>query len=320
MKKPLTTPSAAFAATPDYPYKEHFHQVEHPDYGKLNMHYVDEGPREGPVVLLAHGEPSWSFCYRHVIAQIAKAGFRVIAPDHIGFGKSDKLIDKADYSYQHFVDWMTSFIQHLDLKDIVLFCQDWGGPINLRVASQMPKRYRAIITGNTLLPNSQPPPLGVDDWPGEIIKQWVETVRQMTDMPIGDIVKGVSVNCPNDEVIEAYNAPFPDASYKAAALVFPLLIPTNDSMLGTAENRIAWKKLEQFEQPFITAFSDSDPSTKAWEAVFQQRIKGAQSALAQSLHTEIAQAGHFVQEEQPQAVSELILKVLQHSETKDGYN
>jgi len=313
MKKALQTPAARFADIPDYPFAPNFCEVNHPEYGSLLMHYVDEGPRHGPVVLMAHGEPSWSFSYRKVISAVSAAGYRVVAPDHIGFGKSDKLLQTSDYSYQQFVDWMVAFVQQLDLTKIVVLCQDWGGPISLRTLSQMPERYSGVVVANTLLPNCEPPPHGIPDWPGAVVEDWVTLVRAMDDMPVGAIVDGVCVNKCSAQIIAAYDAPFPEPGYKAAALAFPPLIPLTPAMAGISENRRAWEVLEQLEIPFVTAFGDSDPSTKAWETVFQSRLPGT----VHNLCREIPAAGHFVQEDQPELLAAVVLDVLQHIESRD---
>ena len=303
----LRTPADRFANLPGYAFAENYATVVHPDYGDLCMHYVDVGPRSAPVVLMLHGEPSWSFGYRGVIAAVSAAGYRVVAPDHIGFGKSDKLRQVADYSYQFFVDCMQTLVQQLDLQKITLLCQDWGGPIGLRTLSLLPDRFSGIIVANTLLPNAQPPPLGIAEWPGELVQNWAATVRDMKDMPVAAIVDGVCVTSLDAEVIAGYDAPFPDASYKAAALAFPPLIPLSEAMPGIAENREAWSVLEQLDIPCVTAFSDSDPSTKAWEAVFQTRL----SKTARHLSQEIPGAGHFVQEDQPHLLAQVVLDLQQ---------
>jgi len=312
MKQALQTPVQRFADIPDYPFAPHFCAVSDSEYGSLRMHYVDEGPRHGPVVLMAHGEPSWSFGYRKVISAVSAAGYRVVAPDHIGFGKSDKLLQTSDYSYQQFVDWMVSFVRQLDLTNIVVLCQDWGGPISLRTLSQMPERYSGVVFANTLLPNCENPPQGVPDWPGAIVEDWVNLVRSMEDMPVGAIVDSVCVKSCSDQVIAAYDAPFPEPRYKAAALAFPLLIPRTPEMPGISENREAWQVLEQLDIPFVTAFSDSDPSTKPWETVFQSRLPGT----VHSLCREIPAAGHFVQEDQPELLAAVVLDVLHYLETR----
>lgn len=302
----LRTPDHCFENLPGFDFSPHYQSVSDDRYGKLRMHYLDEGVKDGPLVLMLHGEPTWSFLYRKVIPPLVAAGCRVIVPDHIGFGRSDKLPERSDYSYQRFVDWMLEFVEHLELKDITLLCQDWGGPIGLRVLASMPDRFAAVMATNTLLPNCQSPPQGVADWPSEAIAGWVTVTAGADDLPVGDIVASTCVGPMTDEIKKAYDAPFPDARYKAAVLEFPSLIPIVASMPGVAENRQAWQVLERWHKPFVTAFSDSDPTTRDWEAVFQQRVPGAQSQR----HAQVTAAGHFVQEEQGEALANILLELI----------
>lgn len=305
MSGALRTPAERFAGLPDFPFAAHAVEIQEPDEGALRMCYVDEGEPDAPVVLMLHGEPSWSFAYRHVIRAVADAGYRAVAPDHIGFGRSDKLPRRSDYSYARFVDWMCRFVRALDLRDVTLLCQDWGGPIGLSTLAAMPERFAAVVAANTLLPNCEPPPRGVAPWPGELIGNWVETARRADDLPVAEIVGGVCVTPLSDALKAAYDAPFPDASYKAAVLEFPALIPIREDMPGVAENRAVWRVLEGWEKPFVTAFSDGDPTTADWAGVFRHRIPGADN----DLHTTIAKAGHFVQEEQGEALAEVVLQL-----------
>jgi len=302
----LRTPEDRFADLPDFPFEPRYFSLADARFGRLRMHYIDEGPRDAPVVLMLHGEPTWSFLYRKVIRQVSQAGYRAVAPDHIGFGRSDKLMNRADYSYQAYVDWLRQFVLGLDLQRITVLCQDWGGPIGLRVLSELPERFDAVIAANTLLPNCEPPPRGVADWPGRQIAEWVAVTAAADDLPVGEIVAGASHVRPEARVLAAYDAPFPDASYKAAVLEFPSLIPIAGTMPGVAENRRVWDLLEGFEKPFMTAFSDHDPSTRAWEAVFQGRVPGARGQP----HRQIPGAGHFLQEEQGEALAAAVLDFL----------
>ncbi|MFT5575757.1 MAG: haloalkane dehalogenase [Bermanella sp.] len=300
----VRTPEQRFNALPDFPFPPQFHSLAS-EFGDLRMAYIDEGPRDAPVVLMLHGEPSWSFAYRHVIAAVAAAGYRAVAPDHIGFGRSDKLLLRSNYSYAGFVNWMADFVQALDLQNVLLLCQDWGGPIGLSALARMPERFSAVITANTLLPNCEPPPKGITDWPGELVENWAAMTAVADDLSVAEIVNGVCVNGLTDAEKAAYDAPFPDASYKAAVLEFPSLIPIRADMLGCAENRGVWSFLESWDKPFVTAFSDGDPSTAAWAEVFRRRIPGADN----DWHTTIAGAGHFIQEEQGPALAATVLAV-----------
>jgi len=299
----LRTPDECFRDLPGFDFAPHYHRLNDARFGELRMHYVDEGPRDAPVVLMLHGEPSWSFLYRKMIGPVAAAGYRAIAPDHIGFGRSDKLARRSDYSYQNFVDWLSDWVLALDLRHITLVCQDWGGPIGLRLLSAMPERFDGVLATNTLLPTCEAPPLGIAEWPGEIVANWVASSAQAQDLPIAEIIAGTCVARPEPAVLRAYDAPFPDASYKAAALEFPSLIPIREELPGVLENRAAWRVLENFSKPFLTAFSDSDPSTKAWERVFRERVPGARKQP----HTQIGAAGHFVQEEKGEVLAQVLL-------------
>lgn len=302
----LRTPEECFADLPDFPFAPCYLGLPHPRWGELRLHYLDEGPRERPVALMLHGEPTWSFLYRRMIGPVVAGGFRTVAPDWIGFGRSDKLPAPEDYSYQGHVDALRELILRLDLQRIVLVCQDWGGPIGLRVLAEMPQRFAAVLATNTLLPTGEPPPRGVPDWPGEIIEQWVARARAASDLPVEQIVASVCVRPLEEAVLRGYRAPFPDAAYKAGVLAFPRLIPIRAGMPGLEENRRAWQALEHFSAPFLTAFSDRDPSTRAWERVFRERIPGARGQP----HVVIREAGHFVQEEQGEVLAAVLLALM----------
>jgi len=302
----LRTPDECFQHLPGFDFAPRYHWLEDRRFGALRMHYLDEGPRNAPVVLMLHGEPTWCYLYRKLIDPVVGAGYRVLAPDHIGFGRSDKLARRSDYSYQGFVDWLSQWLLALDLRHITLVCQDWGGPIGLRLLGAMPERFDAVLATNTLLPNCEPAPRGIGEWPGRIIEDWVASSKAAADLPVSEIIANTCVKRPGAAVLRAYDAPFPDASYKAAALEFPSLIPIRESMPGITENRAAWQVLERFEKPFLTAFSDSDPSTKAWEAVFRSRVPGARALPP----VEISGAGHFVQEEAGEPLAKVLLDFL----------
>ncbi len=309
--KVLRTPDSRFADLPDYPFEPRYTEV--PAAGQhLRMHYLDEGARDGRPVLLLHGEPSWSYLYRKMIPPLVEAGRRVVAPDHIGFGRSDKPAAVADYSYANHVTWCGSLLAALGLRDVTLFCQDWGGPIGLSLVAAEPERFAAVVAANTILPTAQAPPHGeVDGWPGEVIEAWMETARSAPELPVGDIVQGVTVTQLDDEVVAAYDAPFPDESYKAGARAFPQIIPTDPNDPGAQHNRGVWEVLHRFDKPFLTAFSDADPVTAAWAPVFQQRIPGARG-----LDHRTVKGGHFLQEDSGPELARIILE-LEKNETAD---
>lgn len=295
----LRTPDNRFDDLPGYRFPPHYIDIADPVLGSLRMHYLDEGDRGAPIVLMLHGNPTWSFLYRHMIPIVVDAGYRVIAPDMIGFGKSDKPADRASHGYDRFVAWMAAFVEALDLRDVTLLCQDWGGPIGLRTLAGAPDRFAAVLTTNTLLQNCDPPPHGVAGWPGEAIQAWIDTCRTSTDLPVAELVARACVDRPHSAVLAGYDAPFPDARYKAAILAITCAIPVAEGDEGLEANRAAWRILEGFDRPFLTAFSDADPATIGWEAIFQQRVAGA----AGQPHTRINGAGHFVQEEQGPALA-----------------
>ena len=309
MTRILRTPDERFAHLPGYGFAPRYLTIDDRRFGPLRMHRVDERPADAPVALMLHGEPTWSFLYRKMIRPVVAAGYRVVAPDHVGFGRSDKIADRTAYTYQGFVDWLKQLIEALDLRRITLVCQDWGGPIGLRALSEMADRFDAVLATNTLLPNYEPPPNGVDGWPGPIIEAWAKTCRESDDLPVAEIVAGVSANRPDAAIMAAYDAPFPDASHKAAALAITGLIPIRADMPGLSENRKAWQVLERFDRPFLTAFSDGDPSTKAWERVFRERVPGARGQPV----VEIAGAGHFVQEEKGEELARVLIDLLRRT-------
>ncbi|HBX72607.1 MAG TPA: haloalkane dehalogenase [Halieaceae bacterium] len=298
----LRTPDHHFANLPDFPWTPNYQMVADKTHGQLRMHYLDVGPRDGRIVLMLHGEPSWCFLYRHMIHALSARGMRCIAPDLIGFGRSDKPTARSDYSYAGHVAQVGELLRALDINSAVLVCQDWGGPIGLSLLAEMPERFSAVVAANTLLPSCEPPPNGVDPWPGDIVEQWVAATRDAEDLDVAGVIGAVSCTPLSSAVLAAYDAPFPDARYKAGALVFPSLIPTHTEMAGAAENRRTWAFLSHWQKPFVTAFSDSDPATVAWAPVFQRRIPGAQGRE----HPVIPGAGHFLQEEQGAALAAVV--------------
>ena len=308
MSKPLVfrTPDHCFDDLPEFPFAPHYAEVKDPDFGSLRMHYLDEGKAFRGTVLMLHGEPSWSFLYRKLVGPVAEAGWRAVAPDHIGFGRSDKPALREIFSGDRFVGWIRQLVEQLDLQDVVLVCQDWGGPIGLRLLSEMPERFAGVFATNTLLPNAQPPPQGVDDWPGPIILPWIALCRDSDDLAVSEVIAASCLSRPPDSVLAAYDAPFPDPSFKAAVLAITALIPVDSEAPGITANLKAWAVLDQWQKPFATAFSDNDPTTQPWERVFRQRVPGAATAP----HARITGAGHFVQEEQGEQLADALIAFL----------
>ena len=287
----LRTPDERFATLPGYGFEPHYIEVD-----GLRMHYIDEGPRDAAPVLLLHGEPSWSYLYRKMIPIISAAGQRAIAPDIIGFGRSDKPVNRDDYTYQRHVDWMTAFVEQLDLRDITLFGQDWGGLIGLRIAAEHPDRFARIIAANTMLPTGDNPP-------GEAFLRWQKFSQTSPVFEIGRLIQSATVTELPDDVVAAYDAPFPDDTYKAGARKFPALVPTSPDDPAAPPNRKAWEVLEAWEKPFLTAFSDSDPVTGGGDRVLQARIPGTKGQP----HTTIVGGGHFLQEDKGEELGRIVV-------------
>jgi haloalkane dehalogenase len=301
----LRTPDHRFQNLPGYPFEPSYVTVAGPHGNDLRLHYVDEGPPTASPVLLLHGEPSWSYLYRKMIPILVAAGFRTVAPDHIGFGRSDKLTDASDYTYERHVGWILDFVRQLDLRNITLVCQDWGGPIGLSVLTVEQERFARVVAANTILPTAQPPPNEeVADWPGEIVLQWIEFSKTARVFPVGQIAQGATVSNLPPEVVAAYDAPFPDESFKAGPRQFPAIIPTSPDDPGALRNREVWKVLERFEKPFLTAFSDRDLTTTAWKEVFCRRVPGTRGQP----HATIERAGHFLQEDNGEELARVIVE------------
>lgn len=300
--KVLRTPDERFENLPGYSFAPHYVEIPDGEGGNLRIHYVDEGTRDADVVLLIHGEPTWSFLYRKMIPIIVKAGHRVIAPDLVGFGRSDKPASRNDYSFQRHVDWMLSLLDKLKLTRITLVCQDWGGLIGLRLVAAKPDLFDRVIAANTGLPTGDVP---ITD----AFLAWQKYSKEAPHFEVGAIIKmsnpafskDNSLPILSDEVVAAYDAPFPDDSYKEGARIFPSLVPTKPEDPSAAANRKAWEVLSAFKKPFLTAFSDGDPITRGGDHVFQKRIPGTQGQP----HTTIKGAGHFLQEDKGEEFAEV---------------
>lgn len=293
----LRTPEASFAGITDYAYTNNYAEIDDLDGGRLQIHYVDEGPRDADPVLLLHGEPTWGYLYRHMIPVLVAAGHRVVVPDLVGFGRSDKPAETTDYTYARHVEWMRLLLfGHLDLRHITLFGQDWGGLVGLRVMTSDPDRYDRVVVGNTGLPTGHGPA-------SEAFLQWQTYSRTSKDFPIGAIINGGCLSDLSAETIAAYNAPFPGEEFKAGARIFPSLVPTSPDDPASADNVEAWKVLSRFDRPFLIAFSDSDPITRGGDAPFLTKVSGA----AGQPHTTIEGAAHFLQEDRGPELARVIV-------------
>ena len=296
--KVLRTPEAAFEGVTDYPFAPHYLEITDALSGaNLRVHYIDEGPRDAPVVLMMHGEPSWSYLYRKMVAPVVAAGFRVVAPDLIGFGKSDKPAAQSDYSYALHVAWMRSWVEQLDLQNVTLACQDWGSLVGLRLVAEMPDRFSSIALSNGGLPEGGDAPRAFAIW--RAFSKWSPV------FPIGKIVNAGTKRDLSPEEIAAYDAPFPNSSFKAGARIFPSFVPFEDNVAVPDQKR-AWQVFDTWEKPFLCCFSDEDRITRGGESRFIGRVPGTSGQNHRSLH-----GGHFIQEDDPEGFVACILEVAQ---------
>lgn len=302
--KLLTTPEERFAGL-YFPFPGANAQVRSSDGAEARMAYIDAGPQDGPVVLLMHGEPTWSYLYRSMIGPLAEAGHRVIAPDLIGFGRSEKPSRIEDHTYARHVEWVTSLCEVLGLKDITLFCQDWGGLIGLRVVSEYPELFTRVVASNTGMPTG-------DKTMSDIWWDFRNVVATAEILDVGRLVAGGCVRGLSAADQAAYDAPFPDESYKSGPRAMPLLVPTTPDDPETMANRAAWKSLVQFDKPFLVAYSDSDDITGAMAPVLKKVIPGA----AGLDHPVIERGGHFVQEDAGAELAQVILRFIDGGYTK----
>lgn len=292
----VRTPEQRFKRLLDYPFTPHY-----ADVGGVRMHYVDEGPQSAKPILMLHGEPSWSYLYRHMIPVCAAAGHRVIAPDLIGFGKSDKPTRIDDYSYQSHMDWLQALLDQLRLDDITLVCQDWGSLLGLRLAAENESRFRAIVVGNGMLPTGdQKVPAAFQVWKNfALYSPW---------FPISRIINTGTFRRLGPDELKAYDAPFPGKRYKAGARAFPRLVPVTPDDPAREANLKAWQVLENWNKPFLTTFSNGDPITRGGDRYMQDRIPGATGQSHQTLT-----GGHFLQEDSPvqfaQAINALLTRL-----------
>ncbi|UCD00813.1 MAG: haloalkane dehalogenase [Promethearchaeota archaeon] len=292
--KLLRTPDERFENLPDFPFKPNYVEID-----GIRIHYVDEGPRDADIVLLMHGEPSWSFLYRRMIPILVEAGYRTVAPDLVGFGRSDKPTEKSDHTYHKHVDWISKWLILLDLKNITLFCQDWGSLIGLRVAIENQERFARIVLSNGGLPTGE-------QRVGDAFLNWRKFSIESPVFKIKNIIQSATTTKLPKEVLRGYEAPFPDDSYKAGARIMPSLVPISPDDPEHEANKKASELYKQWKKPFLTAFSDSDPVTRGVERFWQKYVPGAQGQN----HTIIKNAAHFLQEDKGPELANLIVEFI----------
>lgn len=322
------TPEERFEDLPDFPYAPHYLEVPGESGlggDALRLHYVDEGSPEAPPILMLHGEPTWSYLYRKMIPILAGAGHRVIALDHVGFGRSDKPVDRFAYSFEAHVGWVHAFVEGLDLREITLVGQDWGGPIGLAVLSRAPDRFAGAVAANTILHTAETNLAGRLAWANhgvgesdvqvaEGLLDWMTFSQRSPVMEASLAVSGSTTKDVGADVLAGYDAPFPEERAKSGMRQFPILIPVTRNDPGSAINQATWKTLSSFEKPFLTLFSDSDPATAGWQAIFQERVPGADGQP----HAILRGAGHFLQEDVGEDLARRIAEWMSEVRTKRG--
>ena len=291
----LRTPESRFENLKDFNFEPNYLELGHKSES-MRMHYLDENKDSNDVVLLLHGEPTWCYLYRHIIPILTKAGKRVIAPDLIGFGKSDKLTNKEDYTYASHIMWVSQLFDHLQLDNVILFAQDWGGLIGLRILAENPEKFSGLVVSNSGLP--------IGSGASEGFKQWLNYSQTVEDFNAGKIVYQGSLKALDNYEIDAYNAPFPDDSFKVAARVFPTIVPITKEHAEVEENIKAWEVLKKFDRPTVAIFGEHDASFRGGDKYIIEKIAGAKGMNHQRIN-----AGHFSQENQPELIADTILSI-----------
>jgi haloalkane dehalogenase len=290
----LRTPDEMFKNLPDFPFKPHYFKLD-----DIRIHYINEGPNDADPILLMHGEPTWCYLYRHMIPILVESGFRCIAPDLVGFGRSDKPTETGDHTYRKHVYWMTELVKALDLKNITLFCQDWGSLIGLRIAAENADRFARVVLSNGGLPTG-------DQTLNPAFMAWQ---KMSINLRKQDFENGIQQNTHReltDGEVSAYVAPFPDNTYMAGARILPSLVPTSKDDPENEANRNAMKVFTEWDKPFLCAFSDGDPITRGADLFFIENVPGAKGQN----HTTVKDAGHFVQEDKGPEMAAIILEFI----------
>jgi len=318
----LRTSDDRFEALPGYPFVPHYAEVSDPGGGTLRMHYVDEGPRDAPPVLMFHGNPEWSYSFRTLISRLAMEGFRAIAPDMIGFGRSDKPIERRQHSIARHVDWLREFVRLLDLEEVTLICQDWGGTMGPGVVALEEQRFARVLVANGVMHTAEselagrlPPSYSVhalndeEMCIGVDMLEWLATSQRMNGLTASQSALGLCVEPVPDEVAVGYDAPFPDEDHMVALRQFAMLIPLRPEDEGAVRNRETWEALASFHKPFLTVYGDSDPCTGGWDAIYQERIPGAKGQP----HVTLKGAGHFLGEDRPNEFADLAVAFIRET-------
>ncbi len=322
----LRTPDECFDGLPEFDYTPCYTEIEAESGEKLRIHHLDEGPRDGEIVLCMHGQPTWCYLYRKMLPLLTAAGYRVIAPDLVGFGRSDKPAAQSDYTYARHVQWMSAWLEALNLRDATLVCQDWGGLIGLRLVAAYPERFARVVVGNTGLPDAEGldasmagpmrellasvPVVTVDELPARFLDSggapgffyWIRFAAEQPDFRVGELMR-VTAGCDDPSILAAYDAPFPGPEFMAGARRFPGLVPLFPDDPELPAQRAAWDALRRFDKPFLTAFSDGDPVTAGGHERFQREVPGAEKQQ----HVTIRGGGHFLQEDQPEALATAVI-------------
>jgi haloalkane dehalogenase len=333
----LRTPDERFEKLVGYPFPPRYTEIPDGEGGRLRIHHAEQGPADGEIVLCLHGQPTWSYLYRKMIPVFAQAGRRAIAPDLVGFGRSDKPTRREDYTYARHVAWISAWLEALDLSDITLVCHDWGGLIGLRLVAAHPERFARVVAANTGLPDGSGVPeeaapamhalyeslplveaselgqrIAAEEGPPGFL-YWRKFCAETPELRIGELVSMVSGGGLAGEIVSAYDAPFPDERYMAGARQFPSLVPIFPDDPALPANRKAWQALARFEKPFLTAFSDGDAITRGHDERFQKEIPGARDQE----HTTIRGAAHFLQEEEGEELSAVVLRFMERNPLGD---
>lgn len=335
--KVLRTPDERFSDLPGFPFEPHYTDVSDGDGGTLRIHHLDEGPRDGPIVVCMHGQPTWSYLYRHMIPVLVSAGLRVLAPDLVGFGRSDKPAAREDYSYQRQVDWLTAWITQNDIQGATLMAQDWGGLIGLRLVAENPDRFSRIVIANTGLPT--PGPIAqdridaVNDFrankptptlpevmaalsnpdpsrPELTFAHWQKWTWETEDLPVGMMIAGtIDGRTLSPEEVAAYDAPFPDPSFKMGPRAMPSQVPTLPDDPSIPANRRAWRSLGQWKKPLLCAFSNNDAVSAGGDRRFLEEVPGAKDQP----HVTIKGGGHFLQEGRGEELAGIVAEFVKSS-------